>query len=241
MAAGSGHFSLAEAILLELTGAALVITLGQAMSTTKNAERRGLSGGAATTTLHVRNMVCGRCIKVVREELEELGLDVRSISLGEVVVAGRVEGARLQSVQEALEQNGFELIEDRRKKTIEKIKLAVLKLVRSEALETEFKGKYSEYISREIGQNYSSLSALFSSSESVTIEHYIIMQKIERVKELLKYGELTLSEISYALGYSSVQHLSNQFRKVTGLTPSQFKKLVGNTRKPLDRVSPGDR
>ena len=178
-------------------------------------------------------MVCSRCIKVVREELERAGLDVRSISLGEVVVAGRV----LQRVKSALEQNGFELIEDQRIKTIEKIKLAVLKLVRSEALEIEFKGKYSEYISREIGQSYNSLSALFSSSESITIEHYIILQKIERVKELLKYGELTLNEISYRLGYSSVQHLSTQFKKVTGLTPSLFKNMVENRRQPLDKVS----
>ena len=216
----------------------LVITLGRAMSTIENRGKRGQAGGAATTTLHIRNMVCSRCTKVVREELEQLGLDVRSISLGEVVVAGRVAGAKLQSVNAALERNGFELIEDQRIRTIEKIKLAVLKLVRSEALESEFRGKYSEYISREIGQSYNSLSALFSSSESITIEHYIILQKIERVKELLKYGELTLSEISYRLGYSSVQHLSTQFKKVTGLTPSQFRKMIENTRKPLDRVSP---
>ena len=181
-------------------------------------------------------MVCNRCIKVVREELERLRLDVRSISLGEVVVAGRLEGEILESVNEALEQNGFELIQDRRIKTIEKIKLAVLKLVRSEELANEFKGRYSEFISREVGQSYGGLSALFSSSESVTIEHYIIFQKIERVKELLKYGELTLSEISYKLGYSSVQHLSNQFKKVTGLTPSEFKSMVENTRKPLDGI-----
>jgi AraC-like DNA-binding protein len=186
-------------------------------------------------------MVCGRCIKVVCEELEQVGLDVRSINLGEVVVAGRLEGAVLQRVKTALERNGFELIEDQRIKTIEKIKLAALRLVRSEALESEFKGKYSEYISQEIGQSYSSLSALFSSAESITIEHYIILQKIERVKELLKYGELTLSEISYRLGYSSVQHLSTQFKKVTGLTPSQFKKMMENTRNPLDRVAPARR
>jgi len=211
------------------------------MSTIKRGEKPRQSRAAVTTTLHIRNMVCNRCIKVVREEVEQLGLDVRSIDLGEVVVADRVEGAVLQRVKRALERNGFELIEDLRIKTIEKIKLTVLKLVRSEALESEFKGKYSEYISREIGESYSSLSALFSSSESVTIEHYIILQKIERVKELLKYGELTLSEISYRLGYSSVQHLSTQFKKVTGLTPSQFNKMVGNTRNPLDRVAPARR
>ncbi|HET6272815.1 MAG TPA: AraC family transcriptional regulator [Bacteroidota bacterium] len=191
---------------------------------------------SSTTTLHIRNMVCNRCIKVVGEELKNLGLDVRSLSLGEAVVGGEVQGALLESVKRALEQNGFELIEDRRIKTIERIKQAILKLVRSEALETEFSGKYSEYLARELSQDYHGLSTLFSSLESMTIEHYTILQKIERVKELLKYGELTLSEISYKLGYSSVAHLSNQFKKVTGMTPSQFKKMVANVRLPLDKV-----
>jgi len=105
---------------------------------------------SSTTTLHIRNMVCNRCIKVVGEELKNLGLDVRSLSLGEAVVGGEVQGALLESVKRALEQNGFELIEDRRIKTIERIKQAILKLVRSEALETEFSGKYSEYLAREL-------------------------------------------------------------------------------------------
>ncbi len=191
-----------------------------------------------TTTLFIKNMVCNRCVRVVSEELRALDLDLRSISLGEAVVAGRVEGEMLRNVKGALERNGFELIEDRRARTIEQIKLAVLKLVRSETLEKELSGKYSTYIARELKQEYQSLSALFSSMESVTIEHYIILQKIERVKELLKYNELTLSEISYKLGYSSVQHLSHQFKKITGLTPSRFKKMMGNTRKSLDRVAP---
>lgn len=181
-------------------------------------------------------MVCNRCIKVVSEELQRLGLDVRSIGLGEAVVAGNTEEGMLRQIKGALERNGFELIEDKRIKTIEQIKLAVLRLVRSEAQENDSGGKYSNYIAREVGQEYQGLSTLFSSMESVTIEQYVILQKIERVKELLKYGELTLSEISYTLGYSSVQHLSNQFKKVTGLTPSRFKKIMENSRKPLDKV-----
>jgi len=191
---------------------------------------------SSTTTLHIRNMVCNRCIKVVGEELKNLALDVRSLSLGEAVVGGEVQGALLDDVKRVLEQNGFELIEDRRIKTIERIRQAILKLVRSEALEMEFSGKYSEYLSRELNQDYHGLSSLFSFLEGMTLEHYIILQKIERVKELLKYGEQTLSEISYRLGYSSVAHLSNQFKKVTGMTPSQFKRMVGNTRTPLDEV-----
>ena len=206
--------------------------------------RQGIRRKAAqrnTTTLFIRNMVCNRCVKVVSEELQQLGLDVRSISLGEAVVAGNTEEGMLRKVKGALERNGFELIEDKRIKTIEQIKLAVLRLVRSEAPESDSGGKYSNYIARELGQDYQGLSTLFSSMESVTIEQYVILQKIERVKELLKYGELTLSEISYTLGYSSVQHLSNQFKKVTGLTPSRFKKLMENSRKPLDKVTPPSR
>ncbi|MBX2990572.1 MAG: helix-turn-helix transcriptional regulator [Bacteroidetes bacterium] len=179
-------------------------------------------------------MVCNRCIKVVREELGRLGVDVRSIVLGEVVVAGPVD---LGAIRPVLVENGFELIEDQRAKTIEHIKQAVLKLVRRDAEKEPMRLKYSEYISQEIGKDYHSLSTLFSSVENITIEQYIILLRIERAKELLKYGELTLSEISYKLGYSSVQHLSNQFKKVTGMTPSKFKKLVGNARKPLDEVA----
>jgi AraC family transcriptional regulator len=208
------------------------------MSTLASGSRSPRSERQSTTTLHIRNMVCSRCIKVVGEELQNLGLDVRSISLGEATVAGEIPKTLLENVKSALERNGFELIEDRRIRTIERIKLAVLKLVRSESLENEFRGKYSDFIAREVGQEYAGLSSLFSSMESVTIEQYVILQKIERVKELLKYGELTLSEISYRLGYSSVQHLSNQFKKVTGLTPSGFRKMIQNTRKPLDRVVP---
>jgi AraC family transcriptional regulator len=196
---------------------------------TSNKERR-------TTTLHIRNMVCNRCIKVVGEELSKLGYDVRSIALGEAVVAGEPTKAGLEKIKSALVENGFELIEDQRVKTIERIKHAVLKLVQRDAEKEPLKGKASEYIAREVGKDYHSLSTLFSSLENITIERYIILQRIERAKELLKYGELTLSEVSYKLGYSSVQHLSSQFKNVTGMTPSAFKKMVGNMRRPLDEV-----
>jgi AraC-like DNA-binding protein len=181
-------------------------------------------------------MVCNRCIKVVGEELRALGLDVRSVTLGEVVVGGEVKGTVLRQVVGALERNGFELIEDRDARTIERIKLAILKLVRGSGPDSGVGGRLSEVIPREVGGEYRGLSALFSSRESITIEQYAILQRIERVKELLKYGETTLSEIAYALGYSSVQHLSTQFKKVTGLTPSDFKKMTADGRTPLDRV-----
>jgi AraC-like DNA-binding protein len=182
-------------------------------------------------------MVCNRCIKVVKEELEKLKLDIRSIVLGEVVVKGNVKTLPMAKIKNVLEENGFELIEDKRAKLIEQIKLVILKLVRNDEDKKPLEENYSDYLEKEIGQDYHYLSILFSSVENITIEQYIILQKIERAKELLKYGELTLSEIAYKLGYSSVQHLSNQFKKVTGLTASQFKNITGINRIPLDMLA----
>jgi AraC family transcriptional regulator len=187
-------------------------------------------------TLHIKNMVCNRCIKVVREELEKLGHEVLAIELGEVRIGGTPDKNQLGMIRSTLEANGFELIEDQRIKTIEEIKKVVLEMVRRDAEKEPVQLKHSAFISKMVGRDYHSLSTLFSSMENITIERYIILQRIERVKELLKYGELTLSEISYKLGYSSVQHLSNQFRNVTGMTPSDFKRMLGNIRLPLDKV-----
>jgi AraC family transcriptional regulator len=188
------------------------------------------------TKLYIKNMVCPRCIKVVREELTKLGLDVRNVVLGEVEVSGDLQDLPLEAIRRVLEENGFELIQDKRSKTIERIKHAVLKLVQNDYEKNPIRVKDSEFIAREVGQEYHSLSTLFSSVEGMTIEQYLILQRIERVKELLKYGELTLSEIAYRMGYSSVAHVSNQFKKVTGMTPSQFKKLGGMHRHPIDQV-----
>ncbi len=189
-----------------------------------------------TTKILIKNMVCSRCIKVVREEFEKIGLDVRSIILGEVVINGTLNEELTEKIRTVLEENGFELIEDKRAKLIEKIKLVILELVRNNDEISQTGIKDSDYIVDKIGLDYHYLSTLFSSVENITIEQYIILQRIEFAKELLKYGELTLSEISYKLGYSSVQHLSNQFKKVTGLTASQFKNMTGNFRKPLDHL-----
>jgi len=174
-------------------------------------------------------MVCPRCIRVVREEFARLGLDIRSVVLGEVVVGGTVSKAAMGDIRRVLGENGFELIEDRRVKMIEKVKHAVLKLVQTDREITPIRMKDSEFISKETGFEYHQLTTLFSAVESVTIEQFIILQKIERVKELLRYGEMSLSEIAYSMGYSSVSHVSNQFTKVTGMTPSRFRKMVRNT------------
>ncbi len=190
----------------------------------------------SVTTLFIKNMVCNRCIRVVGEDLAKLGFQIHRIVLGEVDVSSKkpVERERIQSV---LEENGFELIEDRRVKIIERIKVLILKLVQNDYAKNPLPFNYSEYLARELGHDYRYLSSLFSSVEGITIEHYTILQRIERVKELIKYGDTTLSEIAYTTGYSSVQHLSNQFRKVTGMTPSYFKNLKKSLRKPLDHVT----
>lgn len=187
------------------------------------------------TILYVRNMVCNRCIKVVEEEFRKLDLEIRKISLGEIVVANQLGKEILYKIRNVLEKNGFELIEDRKMRTIEQIKLLILYLVRNEQ-KTKSKINISEYLSEKLNSDYHYLSTLFSSVENITIEHYVILQKIELAKELLKYGDLTLSEISYRLGYSSVAHLSAQFKKVTGMNANQFKTLTENTRKPLDKI-----
>jgi AraC-like DNA-binding protein len=166
--------------------------------------------------------------------LERIGLDLRSVTLGEVTLTGSARDLPLDQIKKSLEENGFELIEDRKARTIEKLKLAIIRLVREQGNRNL---KYSAYLSKELDLEYHYLSALFSSVENVTIEQYIIRQRVERAKELLKYGELTLSEIAYELGYSSVQHLSSQFKHITGLTPTQFKHMTINMRNPIDHVS----
>ena len=185
--------------------------------------------------LHIKNMVCNRCIKVVKEELEEIDLNVKDIKLGEVVVESAKQ-IDLEKVKEVLEKNGFELLEDKNVKLIDRIKTIIIELIHHNKKSEALKENYSEYISKEIGKDYSYISHLFSSVENITIEKYIIHQKIEKVKELLVYGELTLGEISYQLGYSSVGHLSSQFKQVTGMSPSDFKKMKSKDRTPLDEV-----
>jgi AraC family transcriptional regulator len=181
-------------------------------------------------------MVCNHCIKVVGDELRRLGHDVRSVILGEAVIGGAIAASRYAEIKSMLEQNGFELIEDKRVRIVEKIKHAILKLVQNDYDNSPIKVTASQFIAREVGMDYPSLSSLFSSMEGTTIEHYTILERIERAKEFLKYGEWTLSEISYKLGYSSVAHLSAQFKQISGMTPSKFKKMLGDARQPVDKV-----
>jgi AraC family transcriptional regulator len=189
-----------------------------------------------STQLHVKNMVCNRCITVVKDELEKLGLNISNIKLGEVTLEENEEQVNKQQVVEALTKHGFELLDDKKSLIVDKIKTTVIELIHHQEKAGGPHYNYSFLIEQKVGYDYAYLSSLFSSLEGTTLEKYIINQKIERVKELLVYDEMNLSEISYNLGYSSVQHLSTQFKKVTGLTPSHFKKIKENKRLPLDKV-----
>ena len=188
-------------------------------------------------TLHIKNMVCNRCIKVVKEEMEKLNYGVEKIELGEVVISSDKDKFNLEKIKEALEENGFELFDSRNANIIERIKILIINSIHHQSIDSFSDISLSKEIVNETGLSYQYVSSLFSSTEGITIEKFIISQKIEKVKELLVYDELTLSEIAYILGYSSVQHLSNQFKKITGLTPTYFKRLKENKRKPLDKIN----
>ena len=179
-------------------------------------------------------MVCGRCKLIVRNELEKLGLVIRTIELGEVELAAPIDESVKKQVAVQLKSFGFELISDRKSKTIEQIKNLIRSLVHD--MNNEMDMNLSAYLKQQMNTDYNTLSNLFSEVEGITIEKYFILQKIERVKELLMYDEMSLSEIAYALNYSSVAYLSNQFKKITGLTPSHFKNLKKNMRKHIDEL-----
>ena len=186
--------------------------------------------------LTIRNMVCDRCIRVVREELETLGLALNRIELGEVDADELPKSVSVDDVRRVLQVNGFELIDDRKQSLIEHIKRLLINEIqhlKGERLPTE---NYSTFLERKLGYEYSYLSSLFSSNEGQTLEKYTIALKIEKVKEWLMYGELSLTEMAWRLSYSSVQHLSNQFKQVVGQTPGQFRKSAGAARRSLDTI-----
>lgn len=185
-------------------------------------------------TLTIKNMVCNRCILVIQNELDKLGVGVKSIKLGEVILEKELTSDEKKRLDKILLDLGFEIIDDKKSRIIEKIKNLIINLVHHQDSET--KVNLSDLLSNELHHDYNYLSNLFSEVEGTTIEKYFIAQKIEKVKELLVYDELSLSEIAFRLHYSSVAYLSNQFKKVTGLTPSHFKKIRKDRRKPLDEV-----
>ncbi|MFT3919956.1 helix-turn-helix domain-containing protein [Cloacibacterium sp.] len=185
-------------------------------------------------TIFIKNMVCDRCIMVVQNELEKLGLDAKNIKLGEVILSKEITSLEKENLSKTLEPLGFEVIDDKKGRIIEKIKNIIIDLVHHQ--DSDVKTNLSDVLSDKLHHDYNYLSNLFSEVEGKTIEKYFIAQKVEKVKELLVYDELSLSEIANRLNYSSVAYLSNQFKKVTGLTPSHFKQIKEDKRKPLDKV-----
>jgi AraC-like DNA-binding protein len=171
---------------------------------------------------------------VVQNELDKLGIKATNIKLGEVTLKKELTSKERNALDEALVSLGFQVIDDKKSRIIEKIKNVIIDLVHHQDNNT--KNNLSEVLSSELHHDYNYLSSLFSEVEGTTIEKYFIAQKIEKVKELLVYDELSLSEIAFQLNYSSVAYLSNQFKKVTGLTPSHFKQIKADKRKPLDEV-----
>ena len=190
-------------------------------------------------TLYIKNMVCNRCIMVVKQELERQGLHPEKVTLGEVTIKeDKLHEAQQTDLDSALMNLGFERIDDRKARLIEAIKNKIIQMIHHTD-KVDLKFNWSSVLSEELHYEYNYLSNLFSSVEGITIEQYIIRQKIEKVKELLFYDELNLSQIADRLGYSSVAHLSAQFKKITGFTPSELKKSrdIDQNRKPLDSVS----
>ncbi len=188
------------------------------------------------TELYIKNMVCQRCILVVKDELAKLNLVPAKVELGYVVLEDTLDEEKTARLSRSLNAQGFELLDNSRTRLIENIKNLIIRQIHHQDT-LDLKVNWSDLLADQLHQDYNTLSTLFSSVEGITVEQYIIRQKIERVKELLFYDELTLSEIAYKVGYSSVQHLSTQFKKVTGQTPTQYKlSREMNLRKPLDSV-----
>jgi AraC-like DNA-binding protein len=188
-----------------------------------------------TAELYIRNMVSSRCIVAVRQMMKQLDLVERErISLGRAVV-GYEDERQLAQFIDALPSIGFALVEDDGQQHVEMIKAASIELF-YHGNNANSLIRNSDHLSERTGMPYHQLSRVFSEQTGTTLEKYIIILKIERVKELLSYKDLTLSEISYQMGYSSVQYLSNQFKQVTGVTPKQFKDGKGGTRIPLDQL-----
>ena len=187
--------------------------------------------------LFIKNMVCARCIRTVSRLASEAGLAAKSVQLGEIQLDASPMPVQLAAFRKSLEQEGFDLLDDRASRLVEQVKMLVIREIHHAANKKPEGMNFSDFLARETRHDYSHLSRLFSGVQGLTIEKFIIAQKIERVKELLLYDELTLAEIAFQMGYSSPQHLSNQFRQATGMTPTTFKSgHQTHGRKPLDKV-----
>jgi len=180
-------------------------------------------------------MVCPRCVASVKQLLIQNSIKAKYVHLGEVELLEDPTASQIQKLEADLDQAGFQLLDDQKTQLIEKVKNLLIQKVQSGTIEERF--SVIKFISDNIFKDYSSVSRLFSEVEGMTIEQFLIFQKIEKTKEWLIYGEQSLSQVAINLGYSSTQHLSNQFKKITGMTPSEFKLLGAVHRKPIDGIT----
>jgi AraC family transcriptional regulator len=186
--------------------------------------------------LYIKNMVCDRCILIVRQEVEKVGLQVKDIALGKVALNIAPSPEQLQELTVSLQAQGFQLIDKQRNQLVEQVKNKVIERVHHAPLHN-LTESLTQLVAKDLNKEYAYLSRLFSEVEGITVEKYVIQQKVEKVKELLEYGELNLNEIAFKMGYSSSAHLSTQFKSVTGMTPSHYKATTHHDRKPLDQVN----
>ena len=185
------------------------------------------------TTIRIKYMCCNRCIETVTRELSALGLRVESVKLGEATYAESPQ-IKPDIVESVLEGHGFEIITDSEEQLVELIKTTIMESIHHSDVLQEL--SYSKYLEEKIGKPYRYLSQVFSSHKKTTIEKYIILQKIERAKELIEYGELNFSEISYQLGYKNIQHLSTRFKAITGVSMTSYKQRRNKKRKFIDEI-----
>lgn len=182
--------------------------------------------------IHIKNMVCSRCTEAVEHIFKEQGVEIKNIELGQVII-GEITEKQILSIESNLNIKGFEILKEKNSILIQKIKNIIISHIESS---NESKQKFSVFLSKKIGYEYSYISRIFSSNTGYTIEKYFSLQRIEKIKELIKYDELNLSEIAYKLNYSSVAHLSKQFKQVTGMNPSKFKRQQNSQRKGIDKI-----
>lgn len=176
-------------------------------------------------SLSLKNMICNCCLRIIRIDLEAIGVEVLEIKLGQVTIQYDSSKIPFEHIVAAIKKSGFEIVEDREEILVEQLKSSIIELVHHSTYNAMVRN--SDYLVEKFGLSYPHLSSLFSKHEKTTIEKYIIYQKIEKVKNLVDYGDLTLSEIAYMMGYSSVQYLSTQFKNITGVSVSEFKKEPG--------------
>ena len=184
--------------------------------------------------IYIKHMVSNRCKMAVKEVLSKLGLHFIVVDLGEVDIMENISAEQREQIKIALHNTGLELMDDKKAILIEKIKNTIVEMIHHS--DVEIRTNFSDYLSKKLDHDYTYMANLFSEVQGITIEHFIIAHKIERIKELIIYDELNITEIAWKMNYSSVAHLSNQFKKVTGLSPSHFKQLKNKRRSPIEEI-----